>query len=268
MNCLYDKAVIIWVLISMCALLTTSSEKINAGEETTVSVGAVTAIEGNAKSKGTDGDTIKLDIDTPVKMGDTLYTGWRSKLEITFKDGTAITIGAKANLVIDEFTYNPETKKGTCKTSLTRGAFKVLGGQISKSEPDKTMVKTPVAYIGIRGTTCIGTASSRQTTAIFTEGKAISVSNDMGSTILEGQAGMGCETFKGQAPGTARLFSGAEINNISVQVSIAASTGIQGNASQPHHVGASTRRGGGNTPRTPQPSTNVRHPTVSHHHTH
>ncbi|MHC4870877.1 MAG: FecR family protein [Planctomycetota bacterium] len=261
---LSSKCTIAVVLLCLSVL---HSSLLSAESEKPRPIGSITALEGKAKSRDSSGQKTQLDTGMPIFLSDTIYTGRRSKVSITFKDGTEITIGAKANLVIDEFAYNPADKKGICKTSLTRGAFKILGGQISKTDLDKISVKTPVCYIGIRGTTCIGTASAAKTTTVFTEGTAISVSNNLGSTLLTGKSGMGCETFKGKAPGSARQFSPGEIAKINAQITIVSSHGHTAGTTQ---TGArrSERSGrtGRHSPRGPHTTPSRRPSGGGHHH--
>jgi len=60
-----------------------------------------------------------------------------------------LTIGPNSNLVIDDFVYNPNAGGGRFAASLTKGALRFVGGQISHTAG--ATINTPVASLGIRG---------------------------------------------------------------------------------------------------------------------
>jgi Ca2+-binding RTX toxin-like protein len=63
-----------------------------------------------------------------------------------------MSLGSAGRLVLDEMIYDPSTGQGESSFSLMSGAFSFVSGQIAKSDPDGMQIKTPVATIGIRGT--------------------------------------------------------------------------------------------------------------------
>ena len=177
-------------------------------------VGAIKELKGRATAEAPDGTRRNLKEKEAVSLGETLRTGRGTKMEIAFQDGTVIALGPKAKLTIDKYLFKKKDAKSHCETTLSRGAFRVVSGAIGKLAPDAVKVKTPTATIGIRGTACVGEADTKKTLAIYTEGEAISVTNDKGQTILKGKAGMGCETLKGQPPGPAKLYKLEEVNRL------------------------------------------------------
>ena len=86
-----------------------------------------------------------------VFRGDTIQTGANSKASLAFADGTAFNISANARMVLNEFVYNPESKSNASFFSLVKGTFTFVAGKVAKSGSMK--VDTPVATMGIRGTT-------------------------------------------------------------------------------------------------------------------
>jgi hypothetical protein len=54
-------------------------------------------------------------------------------------------------MVMNEFIYDPNSKSNSSLLSLTKGTFTFVAGKIAKSGDMK--VNTPVATMGIRGTT-------------------------------------------------------------------------------------------------------------------
>jgi len=86
-----------------------------------------------------------------IYLGDILTTGADSKVGITFADDTAFDLSSNARMVMTEFVYDPNSKANSTLLSLTKGTFTFVAGKIAKSGDMK--VDTPVATMGIRGTT-------------------------------------------------------------------------------------------------------------------
>ena len=94
----------------------------------------------------------------PVKKGDHVYlgdvvtTGDNSQLGINFIDGASFIMSSNARMTLDQYVYDPnDHKKNSMFFSLAKGAFTFLAGSIAKTGSMK--VDTPVATMGIRGTT-------------------------------------------------------------------------------------------------------------------
>jgi hypothetical protein len=90
-------------------------------------------------------------IGDPVYLGDVVSTGSDGRAGITFNDGSAFDLSPNARMVMDEFVYDPNSKSNSSLLSLTKGTFTFVAGKIAKSGDMK--VNTPVATMGIRGTT-------------------------------------------------------------------------------------------------------------------
>src|SRR5215475_14478382 len=67
-------------------------------------LGVVDKVENGAKVVAGDTVTVAI-IGTPVHLGDELRTEPGGRLRITFRDGTVLTLGEKANVVIDRYVY-------------------------------------------------------------------------------------------------------------------------------------------------------------------
>src|SRR4029077_8843009 len=87
----------------------------------------------------------------PVYLGDVVVTGADGRVGITFTDGTAFDLSSNARMAMTEFIYDPNSKSNSTLLSLTKGTFTFVAGKIAKSGDMK--VDTPVATMGIRGTT-------------------------------------------------------------------------------------------------------------------
>ena len=86
-----------------------------------------------------------------VYKGDVVQTGADGKVGITFTDGTAFNLSSNARMVLDEFVYDPNGKSNSTLFTLTKGTFTFVAGKVAKTGDMK--IETPVATMGIRGTT-------------------------------------------------------------------------------------------------------------------
>ena len=62
-------------------------------------------------------------------------------------------------MTIDEMVYDPATQSGSSAVSVVEGLFTFVSGQIAKTDVDASLITTPVATIGIRGTSGGGQAA-------------------------------------------------------------------------------------------------------------
>ena len=104
----------------------------------------------------TNGVEEELSLDDPVFQGDVLITNTGSSVGITFIDDTLFSIAGEGRLVLDQLIFNPGGGGNSLTLSLVQGAFAFVTGQISGGDGPGMEIKTPVATIGIRGTTGAG----------------------------------------------------------------------------------------------------------------
>jgi hypothetical protein len=92
-----------------------------------------------------------------TKVGDLVYqrdlvqTGADGKVGINFTDGTSFNLSSNAKMALDEYVYDPKGKSNSTLFNLSKGTFTFVAGNIAKTGDMK--VDTPVATMGIRGTT-------------------------------------------------------------------------------------------------------------------
>jgi hypothetical protein len=86
-----------------------------------------------------------------VYQGDVVQTGADGRLGINFTDGSSFNLSSNARMALNEFVYDPNGKSNSTLVNLTKGTFTFVAGNIAKTGDMK--VDTPVATMGIRGTT-------------------------------------------------------------------------------------------------------------------
>ena len=135
-----------WTSLLGVLLSTTAATVTTAVAQSFGKVGAV-----NQEATGTPpgGATRRLTVGAGVVVKERVRTSSSGSTQIQFPDQSAINLGANCDMVIDEFVYNPQSKSGTMAATVTRGALRYIGGQISHNSG--ATIRTPSANIGIRG---------------------------------------------------------------------------------------------------------------------
>src|SRR5260370_28612044 len=137
--------------------------------------GVVTVEHGNAVvvQANLGAGAAQTKVGDSVYQGDVVQTGADGRIGVTFNDGTAFNLSSNARIVLNEFVYDPNSKSNSTLFSLTKGTFTFVAGKVAKTGDMK--IDTPVATMGIRGTTPHVEISDNGTVAFSTlveEGKA------------------------------------------------------------------------------------------------
>lgn len=129
-----------------------------------------------------------------VIHGDSLQTGDAARLQSTLVDGTQLTLGENATLVVDEYVYDPTQSGGKMALDIVGGAFLFVGGQIEGETGGNVEINTPVGTLGVRGTTVWGGAIDGGYGVLVLDGM-VTVTTEMGSVDL--QAGQATMVYRG-----------------------------------------------------------------------
>jgi hypothetical protein len=173
-------------------------------------IGAVSRIQGEARGTH-NGATEALRLRSSVYPDEVVSTGQAARLEVTFTDGTKLTLGEKAELTLDTYVFDPAAGRGTIKLGVT-GAFRFISGQASKLASADVGVTTPVANLGIRGTEFWGGPIDDQALGVFLVEGAVTVSNAAGQQTLN-QPGQGTNiAAPGAAPGPVTFWPQDKVN--------------------------------------------------------
>jgi hypothetical protein len=115
------------------------------------SIGSVKTVEGSAHV-ARDGKREAAKVGTEVFRHDVLQTGKDGSMGVTLKDETMISVGPNTEIHLDSFAFEPEEKKYSLVTRLSRGTLFYVSGLIAKLSPQSTKVVTPGGTVGVRGT--------------------------------------------------------------------------------------------------------------------
>src|SRR6185295_15455502 len=90
-----------------------------------------------------------LQVGSSIIFRERVSTSANGSTQVIFVDKTTLSIGPNSNILIDEFVYNPDAGTGRMTVTLTKGAMRMVGGNVSHTQG--ATIKTPLATIGVRG---------------------------------------------------------------------------------------------------------------------
>ena len=139
------------------------------------------------------GEKILTSVGTSVEMYDEIET-LDGTVKILFVDETKVTISKYSTLIIDEFVYDNNTKKGKVNLKASFGTLRYTSGLIAKNSKENIKITTPTASVSVRGTDfeVVVKESGKSTfTLLPSEDNngnryvgSIEVFNDIGSVVL------------------------------------------------------------------------------------
>jgi hypothetical protein len=115
-------------------------------------VGQVATVQGAATvTRGAAAGAIALHVNDPIFKNDALATAADSTLGVTFEDETTFSLSANTRIVVNEFVYQDGGSVNAASFSVVIGTAAFVASQVAKTGDMK--ISTPVATLGIRGTT-------------------------------------------------------------------------------------------------------------------
>ena len=110
-------------------------------------IGVVAVGVGNISNQKNE----KLITGSKIYFGDTIIVSEQSNAQILLLDETALTIGEKSELTIDDFVYDPQTKVGKIVSNIKVGTVRVITREIIKQNHENLEVNIPTGSVGARG---------------------------------------------------------------------------------------------------------------------
>lgn len=185
-----------------------------AAAERQAPAGYISATRGEVFAIDSQGVIRDLKVKDPVALDDFIVTEEKGRVKIVFQDNTIVTLGENSRIQLNDYSWSKKQNKGKFKITVNEGLFRIIGGKITKTNPESFIARTPAASIGIRGSSYAGSVSGKGLAVFLLGGKGIDVSNSKGSVALL-QPGMGTSVASADiAPEAPRHFNAAEINYI------------------------------------------------------
>ena len=69
-----------------------------------------------------------------------------------FEDGTLLTLGSGADVLVRDYVFEPKDGKFSFSLYMAKGEAIYESGKIGKLAPQSVKVETPKATVGVRGT--------------------------------------------------------------------------------------------------------------------
>jgi hypothetical protein len=142
-------------------------------------VGVAAAVNPDAVGRTSEAKAGTLYVGSAVMFKEHITTSANGQAQLLFLDQSALTVAPNADLLIDEFVYDPEKHSGKLAATMTKGLFRFVGGQISKQQD--VQFKTPTAEIGIRGGVAlinVGANGATKATFLFGEHMTVTAGGD------------------------------------------------------------------------------------------
>jgi hypothetical protein len=114
-------------------------------------VGTATAVNPLSESTPPGGTTGPLVVGAHIVHKERVHTTPAGTVQLLFTDKSSMSIAPNTDIVIDEYVYDPNANSGHMLVSLTKGALRFVGGQLSHQ--GEATITTSAANIGIRGGT-------------------------------------------------------------------------------------------------------------------
>jgi hypothetical protein len=136
------------LLLPLALLLAASFGTVAQAVEADV-IGNATQLKPEAGAR-LAGKARALAVGADVHRDEQVWTARGGRLDIEFADGSSITLGENARVVLDEFVLPEDAGAGNQVVRSIAGALRFVGGAVDKS--GATRIVTPIATVTVRGT--------------------------------------------------------------------------------------------------------------------
>ena len=111
-----------------------------------------------------NGVSVALHVGDAVFKSDVVQTGASASCGISFPDGTALNLVANTRMALNDYAYDANSNANGALFTLVEGTFAFVAGKVAHSGDMK--IATPVATMGIRGTTGLVEEQQQPPTAV------------------------------------------------------------------------------------------------------
>ncbi|MEO5369089.1 MAG: Ig-like domain-containing protein [Magnetococcus sp. DMHC-1] len=143
------------------------------GEAESPIIGRVDRVVGRVFARDRNGESRLLQKGDAVRLGDVLKTGHGSLLKLLLNDDTLFQLGEDGRGILTQYVYDPSTSTGKFAATVLQGIFRYVSGKLAhlSKSGQHSVIKTPVATIGIKGSALDGEVTpAGETTVVHTSG--------------------------------------------------------------------------------------------------
>lgn len=134
-------------LLSLAWLTCLAAPAAAAGDH----VALVKSVSGSVKVMRA-GKTLDVASDTTLQIDDQVIAAPKATAAIVFRDGTLLTLGSGADILIRDYVFEPKADKYAFSLYMAKGSAIYESGKIGKLAPESVKMETPTATVGVRGT--------------------------------------------------------------------------------------------------------------------
>ncbi|MFZ5813570.1 MAG: FecR family protein [Thermodesulfobacteriota bacterium] len=135
-----------------------------AAEDAQARAGVLEDLRGTVTARQEAGQPRAIPKGGPVLVKDILTTGPEDRGKIVFADDSVLEIGPDSEIRIEEFAYDTSDRDNFRQgLKMAKGLFRYATGKIVAQNPDRLKIESPLASIGIRGTTTDHMVTVRET---------------------------------------------------------------------------------------------------------
>jgi hypothetical protein len=150
------------------------------------SAGQVEFASSGVNAIGPNGQSRPLAKGAEVQPGETIDTG-TGRAQLRFTDGGYVSLQPQTQFRLEQYGYDKDDpKKNGIVMNLLKGGLRTITGLIGKTNREGYKLQTATATVGIRGTEFSITGFPDGSIVFHTTDGAIDVSNNTGSTTVNG----------------------------------------------------------------------------------
>ena len=177
--------------------------------EASAGVGVTSGADGDPLGKPPNENERILRIGIDVQANELVTTNANDRAHLVFLDGSSLTVGPNAQLTIDRFVFDPNTKTGELAINASKGVLRLVGGKISKNT--RSPSPRPQARSASGAASPSSTSSQARPISTFVFGKDMTV-KAAGQTQVATRPGSMIVTNLGRPPGMPTLLAQGALN--------------------------------------------------------
>ena len=113
------------------------STALTASAMAATKVGVIGAANPQVYAVSEDGSERLLNVGDNIYLNDKLRSTDKGSAQLMFLDKSALTISPDSVVMIDKFVYDPAAKDGAMTLNGAKGAFRFIGGALTKKKAVK-----------------------------------------------------------------------------------------------------------------------------------
>jgi Uncharacterized protein conserved in bacteria len=160
--------------------------------------GTVVRLIGSAVATMSNGFARPLYVGSTILVGDRVDTTVATRIQMRMSDGSVLTLGENSSMTVD--IYGREEDNGFGLLKVVSGVFLAASGALAKLGPNRYVIETPSAVLGVRGTEVWGRLNEGDRLEVaLLSGTGVTVTTPLG-TVEMTEPNSGITIVPGEAP--------------------------------------------------------------------